>query len=113
DKDRTRRLAGRWVANQRADYNKKTLSPERIEALNRVKGWTWDPTGDIWYEMLEETEGYLRTDGRVPSQTDKDPQKAKAGRWASKQRQCHSRGTLPQDRFAALDALDGWWWTKP
>ncbi|MHB1885129.1 MAG: helicase associated domain-containing protein, partial [Acidimicrobiales bacterium] len=179
DKDRNRRAAGQWAASQRKAYKEKTLSPERVEALNRVKGWSWDPIGDAWekalegvrafyetnereasafspileerrlgawcneqrtakrrcnlgddriaalealdwwrwgvlvdrwYEMLKEIERYLRTDGRVPSQTDKDPQKAKAGRWASKQRQCHSRGTLPQDRFVALDALDGWTW---
>jgi superfamily II DNA or RNA helicase len=33
---------GRWVAQQRADYSRDTVSPERQRLLEAVPGWIWD-----------------------------------------------------------------------
>ena len=45
---------GAWVANQRAQYAKGVLKPERQSLLESVRGWTWDPVADYWIEEWSE-----------------------------------------------------------
>ena len=39
---------GVWVAQQRVNYSKGLLSKERIEKLEKVEGWTFNPLEDDW-----------------------------------------------------------------
>ena len=46
---------GLWVANRRKDYKVGRITPERVEALEAIPGWTWSLKDDAWekgYERL-------------------------------------------------------------
>jgi hypothetical protein len=33
------------------------------------------------------------------------------GAWCNKRRLQYKQGSMPPDRIAALEAVEGWWWT--
>jgi superfamily II DNA or RNA helicase len=48
---------GKWVSHQRNYYKSNNLSQKRIDLLNEIKGWTWDPLEerfDKFYNTLKE-----------------------------------------------------------
>jgi predicted helicase len=46
-KDETGFKLGSWVATRRTEYNRGDLTSDRIEALDALPGWVWDPLARI------------------------------------------------------------------
>jgi len=87
---------GNWVSNQRA--HKATLSPERIQRLESLPGWTWAPRDAAWeseYEQLVRRGGV--TGYRLSA-------------WDMKQRALYWRGRLQSERVRRLETVPGWSW---
>jgi superfamily II DNA or RNA helicase len=110
---------GAWVANQRAQYAKGVLKPERQSLLESVSGWTWDPVADYWVDQWSEQWedgfrqllGYVERigDARVPSAY-RGRDGYRLGWWVIWQRELHGKGELDTDRERRLCELPRWTW---
>ena len=67
-------------------------------------------SSERWYETLEKMNAYVKSDVRVPSTGDKNPQKRAVGQWVSDQRAASDKGTLPPERIVKLKSILGWSW---
>ncbi|MEE2845109.1 MAG: Helicase associated domain protein [Gemmatimonadota bacterium] len=100
---------GRWVANRRSDYQIERLTPDRIDALNKL-GFIWDPIEEVFQEGLRHLKAYKAEHGdcRVPyGFTTEDG--FRLGRWVSHKRTDYKVGRVTQDRIDALNAVGFIW----
>ena len=116
-KDPEMKRAGQWQSHMRKGYKKKTLTSERIVALNATQGWKWDD--DPFQDNLDNwITQYHRNGDKMPSQHSKDLEMKRAGKWQSRTHQ-HYKNTienkegtkLSEERIAALNATEGWKWS--
>jgi hypothetical protein len=97
---------GIWISTQRTVYTKGTLSQDRIDLLEKLKGWSWDPYQSQWHEKYQELVQYAQENGNA-----NPPQRhATLGTWVTTQRIRYSKGILSQDRIDLLEKLNGWSW---
>jgi superfamily II DNA or RNA helicase len=102
---------GPWVGRQRAAYARGQLQTNRIERLESLPGWTWDPAADAWEAGFRRLQAHARTNdvARPPSDL-VDPTGYRVGQWAASQRVVYKAGELSEDRVARLESLPGWTW---
>ncbi len=105
---------GHWVSIQRYLRSKNFLSPDRVEKLESLPGWSWDPLSEQWEEGFSQLEQYVAQHGnaRVPAGsagyvTSKG---YKLGIWISGQRASRSKNQLSPDRIERLESLPDWVW---
>jgi hypothetical protein len=107
-KDADEKHLGKWQSHQRVYYKNKTLSKERVKALNATEGWVWD--SDKFEDTLVQWAAIYKKLGRTPSQSSKDADEKRLGQWQSRQRSDYKKETLPEERVKALNATEGWVW---
>ena len=100
---------GRWVASQRANYKKASLSSERISLLESL-GFDWGKTIDpsnkrTWDENFSLLEAFKVEHGhcRVPVGDET------LGRWIKRQRSYFTRGKLLPERIKKLVDIGFLW----
>jgi hypothetical protein len=96
---------GIWVIRQRRAYIKKTLSPDRVQRLESLKGWSWDPLVDEWNKNFTLLKQYIAKHQAYPGQ-----KSGSLGGWVTKQRSAYNKKTLSSDRVKRLESLKGWSW---
>ena len=99
-----------WIGTQKAAYRKGTLSSERQRKLEKLPGWTWKLSEDIWEERYELLEEFAAREGHT-----RVPQKhvdhgIRLGLWVSVQRRDALANVMPPERRKRLEALPGWSW---
>jgi hypothetical protein len=109
-KDPHEKRLGIWQSNQRKYYKNKTLSEERVKALNATKGWVWESTP--FEDNLEQWAAKRTELGRDPFQKSEDADEKRLGQWQSKQRYYYKKETLPEERVKALEAIKEWVWDR-
>ena len=98
---------GKWVSYQR--INKDLLTPERMEILQSLNGWSWDLLTDNWNEGFERLKTYaIETGDAKPEILFKTPDGFTLGNWASRQRS--NKDSLTPECIALLQSLKGWSW---
>ena len=50
---------GNWVSSQRKNKSKNLLSQDRVERLEALPGWSWDPITEQWEEGFEQLQSYV------------------------------------------------------
>jgi superfamily II DNA or RNA helicase len=103
---------GTFVTNQRTNYARGQMTPDRIAALEAVPGWEWDPHQANWDTMFGVLQRYITQTGSALVPQDLITDGVQLGTWVSGQRNRHRRGLLDQTRADQLAALPGWSW-KP
>jgi len=106
-------LAG-WVNSQRTRYKKGLLETARLEKLESVTGWSWDPLSESWETYFALLKEYSIEYGhaRVPQGTAATLYKGEnLARWVNKQRSRYNKGNLENDRVAKLETIAGWVWS--
>jgi superfamily II DNA or RNA helicase len=106
--DADEKRLGQWQSDQRQYYKKKTLSEERVKALEAIKEWVWESTpfeDNLVQWAAKRTELH-----RDPYQKSEDADEKRLGQWQSDQRTLYKKGTLPEERVKALNATEGWVW---
>jgi len=104
---------GRWVAARRAQYQRGTLAPERIAALQQLPGWVWDVLEDRWARGLRLLIAYARRTGAPNPDAfyiEESEDNFTLGAWVNSRRKEHAAGTMSPARVAALEAIEGWEW---
>ena len=112
--DPEEKKAATWQSHQRKYYKKKDnwMTSERISSLNNTPGWKWDEN-DNWEENRQKWIAIYIKLGGNPSQTSKDIEEKKAGKWQSHQRENYKKKekSMTPERIAALEATPGWTWS--
>ena len=100
---------GPWVSNRRADYRKGRLSREKVDILEKIPGWTWDPFGDAWEQGFEYLKEYLsKHEGNFPVANFITQDGFKLGQWIAVQKSNEDK--MSSSRFKLLNNLEGWEW---
>ncbi|MEV0003499.1 Helicase associated domain protein [Micromonospora sp. NPDC050980] len=100
---------GSWIRTQRRVHHSGRLDPERTAALHRL-GFETDPYLAMWERGISHAAAYHARHGHLrvpPRHTEADGYRL--GQFIVAQRMLRKRGTLTDDRIAALDALDMMW----
>jgi Helicase associated domain len=98
---------GSWVSNQRVRAD--SVTPDRRDRLESLKGWSWDPFTTAWEEAYSHLKAYCKTEGHcsVP-QSYTTLGGFRLGWWVTKQRE--KRDTMTDERRHRLERLEGWTW---
>ena len=102
---------GSWANTQRTLRRRGTLSAERIELLNSLDDWSWEPRAGRWPEWFRLLQRYFEDTGttRVPDDY-KTPGGQPLGNWVGMQRTKYRTGKLSADRIQLLKNLGDWSW---
>ncbi|MGH9117139.1 MAG: Helicase associated domain protein [Acidimicrobiales bacterium] len=106
---------GAWCTVQRTLHRRGLLGPERVERLEALPGWRWDPRHEDWWAGYDALADFVdRHAGRYPRQGDRwlgHP----VGQFLNVCRTGHNTDgwlrTFP-DRVTALETLPGWAWNE-
>jgi hypothetical protein len=105
---------GMWVSSRRRDYVKNRLSRDRINALEVLPGWVWDPLEFTYERSIAALRQFVDREGhaRVPNRQVEsfDGEEIRLGSWVGSRRGDYAKGKLSKDRIDALEALPGWEW---
>ena len=98
---------GQWVGKRRSQQD--SLSADRRERLEGVRGWVWDPFTADWEDGFEALTAYVQAEGsaRVP-QSYRTAAGYRLGTWVRVQRR--QQDSMSADRRQRLEAVDGWVW---
>ncbi len=88
-----------WCVKQKKIYNDGIMTPERIAALEKIKGWAWESRDARWNKTYNELLQYVIENGYFPPYRRND--------WVSKQMMYYKRNMIKQ-RAAKLDKIPGW-----
>ena len=115
--DRGARVAGfpvgDWAAAQRQAYWCGEISPEQVQQLEAIDGWTWEGRDQrAWLVRLEAARRWLSSrpgssicDGLVVG-------KLPIGEWAAAQRKRRTAGLMPDPLARQLESVAGWTWER-
>lgn len=102
---------GNWVIQQRFDHRKGELSQSRVDLLNAIPGWSWDPEEDAWTNGFARLQKYVAQCGHAAVPTAfVEEDGFRLGRWVHSRRTKHLSGESDFDRDRQLEELPGWLW---
>ena len=99
---------GQWIISQRTTYNNNIMSNDRINKLEAIDGWEWDPRDSMWEDTYIEIKKYVNENGELPKRSNKE-----FGLWVQSQRSKHEKYKSSEkgiDRIEKLEAINGWFW---
>ncbi len=100
-----------WVNSQRSSRNSSQLSPVRIERLESLAGWSWDPLAEKWEEGFRQLMLYVNQRGNASVPRGYISHDGyNLGSWVSTNRKSRSENQLIQNRVEQLESLPGWSW---
>ena len=100
---------GSWQSNQRNNYRKGKLSPDRIKRLEEI-GFTWELLEEQFEKGFQETLLYKERTGNPNAPADyKTPEGFQLGSWQSNQRKHYKKGKLSPDRIKRLEEIGFTW----
>lgn len=105
--NRNEKVLAHWIANQRLLYPDK-IAPDKVERLEALPHWSWDPRGDQWWKTFGELQEYVLQHGSLPLRGSSDALQASLANWIHVQR--GRRAELTVDRAQALESLSAWSW---
>jgi superfamily II DNA or RNA helicase len=96
-----------WISRQRRFYLTGRLPPDRIARLEAI-GYEWRPHVSDWERSFSKLQSFKSQNGhcRVPIPYESD---IRFGSWVTVQRYTYSKGKIPPDRIARLEALGFEW----
>jgi hypothetical protein len=101
---------GAWVAFQRMSYFANDLPKEKIELLESLPNWTWDPIGERWNYRYAELLALSDQTGssRIPNHLFSNYSELNS--WITQQRKKFKSGKLLPKEITLLTALPDWTW---
>jgi hypothetical protein len=103
------RLGG-WVSKQRS--SRSTLSVDRLQRLEALRGWSWDPQGDDWEDAFTKLRVFVAREGHAQVPKEHVEGGSRLGRWVSFQRRQRSQSKLSADRVRRLRSIPEWTWSS-
>jgi superfamily II DNA or RNA helicase len=103
--DETGFRVGGWVRSQRHLRRINALTPEQVELLEALPGWTWDTKEESWHQHIGALTAFVASKGRLPLRGETEE-----ALWLNQMRRSYREAVLPPDRIATLEAIPGWSW---
>jgi hypothetical protein len=100
---------GAWLEYQRSAYRKGKLPDDREELLDQL-GIGWGNNIDTersWVHHMAACSAYFEKTGKLPTQGDRSPEGLNIGTWLNHQRRSFRKGSLRDDRRAAIQNIFG------
>jgi hypothetical protein len=101
---------GRWVGWQRTLYKKKKLEKSKIEKLEEVKSWSWNPYEEYWDKLYGILRRYAEREGHAIVPKDCKEEGENLGTWVSNQRALYKEKKLEKSKIEKLEKVKGWSW---
>jgi superfamily II DNA or RNA helicase len=101
---------GPWVHAQRQQFNKQELDQAKVDRLEAVPGWTWDPHTEAWEQAFTALTRYTEINGTARPPQNYEADNFRLGSWVGTQRQNYRKQKLETERVIRLEALPGWTW---
>ena len=98
---------GAWVRKQRND---RTLDRERVQQLELLRGWSWNPEQDRWDHAFEILSKYEAEHGNCAPKDKVRYSGIGLASWVHTQKKRYSKGKLADDRIIQLNSLSSWTW---
>lgn len=87
---------GQWVSVQRQNYEKGTLSDERVARLVALDGWVWNKRDAQYRDALAKLRCYIEQNDEFPAQSYIEPDGFRLGVWVNTARRSYHSGSLPK-----------------
>ena len=109
-------LLGKWISNQRADYNRtaksRTLTQEKIARLEQI-GMVWDVMEFKWLVAFGMLSDFYRKNGHFNVKKGKLPENNfDLLSWINSQRSKYRNGELTDEQIAKMESI-GFDWLSP
>jgi superfamily II DNA or RNA helicase len=98
---------GAWVNGLRTKYRKGQLPQDRIDLMEAIPGWSWEPFESQWIQGFEEFEDFYRLSGNLPTTANE-----KMYHWMERQKKRQKLGKLdPKFQGMIEAAFPDWKWS--
>lgn len=103
-----------WCMNHRQAYkrHKGKLSREKINILEAIPGWFWNPFDEKWEIQYQALTAFVKRNERTPVSHSNAPDEALLGRWTHRQRVMKRKNLLSNNRVEKLELIPEWFWTQ-
>ncbi|MFM8234377.1 MAG: Helicase associated domain protein [Holophagaceae bacterium] len=107
------RFLSRWVTKQRGKYKNNQLASKRVDLLEDLYNWSWDPFADAWAENINKYKQFVARWNRLPKNRDRRGARPIdeliLARWINGVRS-RKRKFLTQAQIDEIEALPMWTW---
>lgn len=93
-----------WISYQRKLFEKNKLSEERIEKLESIYYWLWDPRTSKWEESYNKLATFIKEHGHMPNLREAP----KIWKWVRQERDRFRLKKLKKWQIDLLEKIDGW-----
>lgn len=101
---------GQWVGVQIRSKKINKLDLEKIQLLESLPQWFWNPREDLWNEGFEYLKKYTKEQGnsRVPARLKYE--NYSLGQWVMVQKRSEKNNKLDLEKIRLLESLPQWSW---
>ncbi len=100
-----------WMSNCRVDFKDKNLDEYKIQKLEQVPNWSWEPRKGRFPKAIALLKDYQDEHGNLEVLIDHVTEDGtRLGSWISNRRSEYLSGNLSREKIDALEALEGWTW---
>lgn len=103
-------LIARWLHAQKSLARTNQMPPERAALMEEVAGAGWWELSQPWADGLAEYREFVISHQRLPRKTSNETNEQRVGEWMHNQRTRYVRGTLSDERIAAVETVPGHKW---
>ena len=96
---------GFWTNKQRMDKRKGSLSQDKINLMEKLPFWYWNPGEDKWYKKYNLLKEFKIKNNHTLINTNKSA----LGRWVGQQRYLYRKNKLSREKINLLEKIDFIW----
>lgn len=104
-------LLGRWVSHQRAHYKNKKLTKDKVDLLEELINWSWDPREDTFNLYYENIKKYYSTNKEPPT-VNTTFNGLDLATWIINVRNRMIKNQYPKDKISLLESIPNFYWSK-
>lgn len=110
--DPVERALAKWCRQMRAKMKRGTLSPQEIDHLSSLPGWSWGRNADEEFQKkLQKWSLFFHMYGKAPrNHKSASAEEKMLHRWELRVQQYFREDRLPPHHYAVLNQLPGWRW---
>lgn len=101
-----------WMKDQRERFKTGQLSSERIQLLEQLNDWNWNPRTDLWQLIFNSFADWASTNNPNSVPGDAIFAGASGLSWTENQRTRYKTGKLSENQIFQLESIPGWTWDR-